>query len=105
MVIFMNVREVGDTLSFPTRDSIPADILTPKYVTTSEYERVCMVFFIALFDTLHERLSASQATPDAKADVMQWVQQMCNVSYDRKSVARPAFFKELGEKYKKVILL
>ncbi|KAI9464839.1 hypothetical protein HD554DRAFT_2174896 [Boletus coccyginus] len=102
IVIYMNLRGEKDKLGFPPRDPIPSQILTQFPLTEGAYRTVCYAFFIALFDTLEEYLSTGHATRNAKAGVIRWVRQMCDMSDPPVSTARADFFREVHKRYSKV---
>ena len=104
-MIYMNLRGEKDKLGFPPRDPIPSQILTQFPPTEGAYRTVCYAFFIALFDTLEERLSTGHghATRNAKASVIRWVHQMCDMSNPPGSAARANFFHRVSKRYSKVL--
>ncbi|KAI9462598.1 hypothetical protein HD554DRAFT_2330393 [Boletus coccyginus] len=102
IVIYMNLRGEKDKLGFPPRDPIPSQILTHFPLTEGAYRTVCYAFFIALFDTLEEYLSTGHATRNAKAGVIRWVRQMCDMSDPPVSTARADFFRKVHKRYSKV---
>ncbi|KAI9464849.1 hypothetical protein HD554DRAFT_2315779 [Boletus coccyginus] len=102
IVIYMNLRGEKDKLGFPPRDPIPSQILTQFPLTEGAYRTVCYAFFIALFDTLEEYLSTGHATRNAKAGVIRWVRQMCDMSDPPVSTARADFFRKVHKRYSKV---
>ena len=102
IVIYMNLRGEKDKLGFPARDQIPSQILTEFPATEEAYQTICYAFFIALFDALEEDLFTNYATRSAKADIMDWVHQMCDMSHPPRSTARAIFFRKVSERYTKV---
>ena len=104
IVVYMNLRGEKDKLGFPARDSVPSQILTQFPPTEEAYQTICYAFFIALFDMLEENLSTPYATRTAKADIMYWVHQMCDMSHPPRSTARATFFRKVSERYTKVCL-
>ncbi|KAI9568063.1 hypothetical protein HD554DRAFT_2172787 [Boletus coccyginus] len=102
VVIYMNLRGENDKLGFPGRDPIPSQILTQFPPTEGAYRIICYAFFTALFDTLEEYLSAGHVIRNAKASVMRWVRQMCNMSDPPESTARAGFFYKVSKRYSKV---
>ncbi|KAK7677483.1 hypothetical protein QCA50_019596 [Cerrena zonata] len=57
-VIYINLRSPMDVDNWPPRDDIIADILLGPVQTADEYEKLCCVFFAALFTTLEEFITA-----------------------------------------------
>ncbi|KAI9566675.1 hypothetical protein HD554DRAFT_2174092 [Boletus coccyginus] len=66
--------------------------------------RMLTEFFIALFDALEEYLSTGHTTRNAKAGVIRWVRQMCDMSDPPVSTARADFFRKVHKRYSKVFM-
>ena len=96
VVIYINLREADDHSGFPMRDDIPSQILTRFPPTKWEYQIVCYVFFIALFEALDECLTST------RENVMDWVRNMCDLCGQPGSLARTEFFEKVKAMYAKV---
>lgn len=101
-MIYMNLREEQDVVGFPARDPVPSSILTNFPSSVVAYQTICYAFLTALFDTLEEYLSKNYTTRSARAGIMDWVDQMCDMSCPPRTTARADFFRKLSEKYEKV---
>lgn len=94
----MNLREEQDVVGFPARDPIPSGMWTNFPFAAGAYQTVCYAFLSALFDTLEKYLSKNYTTRSAKAGIMYWVDQMCDMSYPPRTTARTDFFEKLADK-------
>ncbi|KAG2141144.1 uncharacterized protein EDB93DRAFT_639299 [Suillus bovinus] len=102
IVLYMNIRDSRDR-GFPTRDLVPARILTEDTdCTQAEYTARCCAFFTAIFETLREdldsklpRLRSSNPDPVVKS----WNDQMC----DMRSNARSEFFQKVHSRYQETL--
>ncbi|KAG9311556.1 hypothetical protein JVU11DRAFT_7761 [Chiua virens] len=100
IVLYMNLRGKEETSGFPTRDPIPAAILT-TFPSEKAYRIICYAFFVALFDTVEETLSG-HTTSNVKEAVMEWSRKMCDMIHPPRTTARSDFFGKLSMKYERV---
>lgn len=99
MVLYINIRDIKDTNSFPDRDPIPANILaTHLDCLEHDYSDRCMAFFTATFTALHDFLRSYETAVGTGKIVERWNRDMC----DMQSPARARFFEKLRNEYKAV---
>lgn len=95
----MNLRDKDDRNTFPPRDVVIADILTPPPSGKRKYGNCCYALFIAIFRVLKstfERYLSS--TRGAQKLIERWNNEMCNFG----SQKRTQWFEEVGKEHKKV---
>lgn len=101
IVMYLNVRPIGDTNSYPPRDNIPASILTTLDDSAENYTDRCVAFFHALFDTMRSTLKDLSKLGAGRVEVVKtWSKIMCEVS----SPSRTMFFAQLQTKFDAVSL-
>ena len=97
----MNLREAGDSKGFPTRDDIPATILTGNFKDVESYTLTCHAFFAAIFTCLKKELSKG----DANNFIKQWNDRMTTLGESNCTIQRLQFFQEVRNIYENVSLL
>ncbi|QRV82491.1 hypothetical protein RhiJN_10506 [Ceratobasidium sp. AG-Ba] len=98
IVLYMNIRGLTETNSYPPRDDIVADILTRGLDDSADnYSDRCVSFFIALFDTLRMFIGRYQLA--SKNVVEAWSSDMCQLD----NLQRARFFSELHRQYTSVL--
>ncbi|KAG9094122.1 hypothetical protein FRC06_011141 [Ceratobasidium sp. 370] len=101
VVLYMNIRGIKEVNAYPSRDTIPADILTTK-LECSEEDYTCrtVAFFTALFRTLKDQLETYAKVHSSREDVIKaWSSDMCKMG----NRARTEFFEKLEKQHNQVI--
>jgi hypothetical protein len=56
-VLYMNLRGSEDSLNYPPRDLIPADMLNAHGCSQTQFEQRCCAFFAAIFNIVQDELT------------------------------------------------
>lgn len=98
--LYINVRPAEETLTYPLRDDIPANILAPSNATLEDYKAKCYAFFTAIFTVLRRRLrQMGAANLPPETIITTWSQGMCNLE----STQRKEFFNHVQSEFTKLI--